>query len=293
MDITLDQARAFCAVVEHRSYVAAARSLHKSHSSLVYAIQCLEEQCGFQVLDRRQYRSTLTPKGKRAYEKCRALLGAEADLKNLCRDLEAGWEPSVRIVYDGVLPTEPFVHILKTLRDQNIPTRVQIYSDYLHGVEKSFEELNAQFMVAVVPPQDPANTYISRALKPMKSLLVAHKDHPLHARAEPWSIEELKTFTFLTVRGADQSLRLGTKELEDSSAFHLSDFSFKKDAILKRTGFGWLPEYMIRSELKAKTLRKIRWERSSEQNLHPQILYKKESVRGRASQMILENLLRS
>jgi DNA-binding transcriptional LysR family regulator len=292
MNINLDQARAFCSLIEAGSYQAAAKDLGKSHSAIVYSIGCFEEQSGLALLDRRHYRTSLTPQGQRVYQQCRQLLDAAVDLQRLCSDLSAGWEPTVRLVYDGVLSPEPFMQIFKYFKDEKIPTNLQIYSDYLSGVERSFETFDAQLMISILPPKK--SGFQAFQLPSIANSLVAHRDHELVSgkpgNGTSWTLDELRSFNFLTVRGADKNLNLGTKELEETSTFFLSDFSLKKTAILQAAGFGWLPHYLIQEELAAETLQPIHWERSSYQELHPSLYYRKKAVLGRAGKIILEKL---
>jgi DNA-binding transcriptional LysR family regulator len=290
VEISLDQVKTFCAFVENKGYLRAAEALNKSHSAVVYAINCLEEQCGFALLDRSGYRSRLTGNGQRVYEKCSHLMAAAGDLESLCRDLNDDWETTVKIVYDGVLSTDPFLQILKLFDEQKSPSRIQIFSDFLDGVEQTFEKVHGQIMVSVTPPLNVA--CVSYALSPAKSVLVAHADHPISQHKSSWRMDELMDFHFLTVRGADHNLQLGTKELEESTAFRLSDFSLKKEAIMKKMGFGWLPERMITRELKSRELRLVKWERSSTQHLHPHVYHRKNEPLGRAGQMVLRQLLK-
>jgi DNA-binding transcriptional LysR family regulator len=290
MDITLDQARAFCAFVDHHGYQAAGDALHKSHSAVVYSINCLEKQCGFDLLDRSSYRNSLTTNGQRIYEKCSQLLAVAGELQDLCRDLSGDFEATVKIVYDGVLPTDPFLSILKLVEGRKIPSRVQIFADFLDGVERTFVNKDANLMVSVVAPKE--TNFTSHALPAMRSVLVAHRDHPINLRKNAWKARELKDFHFLSVRGADHNLPLGTKEFEESTAVHLSDFSLKKEAILKKMGFGWLPERMILSELKSRKLKIIKWERSSVQHLHPFIYHRKDVPLGQTSRLILQELIK-
>lgn len=288
MNITLDQARCFCALIEAGGYQAAARQLHKSHSAIVYAVQGLEEQTDLQLLNRSGYRTVPTKSGDRVYQQCKELLSSALDLEKLCSHLKEGWEPSVKMVYDGVLPPKPFLNIFTHFKTEKIPTLLEIYSDYLQGVEKAFLELDAQFMISVLTPKQQNLHAIE--LKPLELLLVAHRDHALFQQKKEWTTHELKQFNFFTVRGADKSLNLGTKELEETSTFHLSDFSLKKSAILEGAGFGWLPKFSIQTEIKRGLLKPVRWEFSSRQELHPKLYYRKRAQLGRASEIILRML---
>ncbi len=289
MQISLDQARAFCAVVDQGGYTQAAEKLHKSHSSLIYLIKILEEQCGFSLFDRKKYRNQLTPAGKRVFNKCKEILGQVQELGQLCSELKSEWEPSVKIVFDGILPFYPFLEIYKKFKSEKIPTVVQTYTDYLQDVETSFYKLNADMMISVLPIESKELETVD--LPTIKNLLVAHKDHPIHKTKKKWTAQDLHEFDFLTVRGSGQKLGLNTSDFEESASFYLSDFSFKKEAILKKTGFGWLPEHMIQSELKSKTLRPVHWERKSVHEIQPIILVNKKSYGGKAVSLIVKQLM--
>ncbi len=288
MQISIDQAKAFCAVVEKGGYTQAAEFLHKSHSSIIYLIKILEEQCGFSLFDRKSYRNQLTPTGQRIFIKCTEILNKVHELDQLCNELKGDWEPSIKIVFDGILPFYPFLEIYKKFKKEKVPTIVQTYTDYLQDVETTFHKLNADIMISVLPVNSKEVETIY--LNSFKNILVAHKDHAIHKSSKKWSIKDLRDFDFLTVRGSGQILGLNTTDFEETASFYLSDFSFKKEAILKKTGFGWLPDHMIESELKSKILKPVHWERKSIHEIQPIICIKKKSSGGKAVQMVLTKL---
>jgi DNA-binding transcriptional LysR family regulator len=292
MQISLEQAKAFCSVVDFGGYTPAAEQLHKSHSALIYLVKTLESQCNFVLFDRQGYRNTLTPLGRQIYLKCTELLQKSNELHNLCLALQEGWEPSLKIVYDGILPFAPFLQIYKDFRSANIPTVVQTHSNYLDEVETSFYGLGADIMISILPGKK--NTLQSVFLKSFKSHLVAHKNHPIHKNSKKrWTLEELKSFYFLTIRGATYELGLNTREIEKTASFYLSDFSAKRSAILEEIGFGWLPEHLIVSELKNRTLIPIRWERESYHIVQPIMHISKTNSLGPAAQLAFEILDRA
>lgn len=289
MEITIDQARALCAVVELGGYSKAAEKLNKSHSALVYLLKNFEQQCGFALFDRKAYRNTLTTAGHRVYHASLDILNKVDDLERLCGNLNQGWEPSLRIVFDGILPFDPFLKIYRNFKNQQIPTVVQTYADYLQDVEKTYHKLNAEIMISVLPVEDRNLTAIP--LKSFKSYLVAHKNHPIHEhRSKKWTLQELQQYYFLTIRGSHQKFGLNTVEFEQSASFFLSDFSAKKAAIMKEVGFGWLPFHMIEAEIKNRTLMPVKWERKNTHEIQPVIYIKKQAVGGRSTDLIVDLL---
>ncbi len=288
MDISIDQARAFCQTVDLGGYTQAAQKLNKSHSSLIYLIKSLEQQCGFELFNRSEYRNKLTANGQRVYLKCQELLMKVDELEKLCFQFKEGWESTLKIVFDGLLPFDPFLDLYKKFKVEKIPTVIQTYTEFLEGVETSFDQLKADLMISILPID--SKNLKPVYLKPLKMYLVAHKEHEISKKNKKWRSNELSQFDFLTIRGSGPKLNLNTGEFEKSASFFFSDFTAKKMALIKKTGFGWLPEHLIQSELKSKTLVPIKWERESQHSVQP-ILYTSSSKGlGPATRMIINEL---
>lgn len=288
MQITLDQAKAFCYVVDYKGYSKAAEKLHKSHSSLIYLVESLEQQCGFALFDREQYRNKLSASGERVYNKCTEILKKVNELQELCSQLNNNWEPSLKIILDGILPFNDFFHLHQLFRDKKIPTIIQTYTDYLEGIEETFDKLDADIMISIIPinRRDLKATY----MKPFNSHLVAHKNHPIHQKNIKWTSEDLMNFDFLTIRQSGERLGLSTSELDKTASFFLSNFLVKKEAILNQAGFGWLPHHLIEKELQKKILLPVKWERESIQKVQPIIYFKNRKSSGPAVDLIVNKL---
>lgn len=289
MNITLEEARTLDAVVRFGSFAKAAQGLRKSHSAVIYSLRALESQTGLKLLDRSKYRTSLTPVGRRVWEQCKKLLASEQDFTHLCRELGSGWEPYLTIVVDGLIPFESILRALEVLKRQQIPTKVKVFEEFLEGVEDRFLRTDANLMISVIPPQKTALEPVR--LCPISSYLVAHADHPLAKSRKKATTAQLQAHSYLTVRGSDARLNLPTSVFEDASAYHLSNFQSKKAAILKGLGFGWLPEYMIDRELASKTLRPIRWEKSSVHTYFPHVYCHGVKGLGRAGTAFLDAFL--
>lgn len=290
LQFNLEQIKALVAIVDCGGYSKAAQNLNRSHSSLIYSIKGLEEQLKVEIFNREAYRNKLTPAGEKIYLKCRDLLKSAQELSQMGPQFQQEYESKLKIVVDGILPIEPFLKIYHQFQQKNIPTVVQIYTDYLIDVEASSQTLEADIMISVVPLQKYKSWSIDH-LPGFKSLLVAHKDHELHQSKKKWKLEELKKFHFLTIRNSGYQMGLNTQELEEQSSFFLSDFHFKKLAIVKKIGFGWLPEHLIENELSHGLLAPIRWERANQHKIQPYLYMRSNSLIHKAQDQIKEILL--
>ncbi len=289
MHVTLEQARALDAFSRAGSYAAAARELHKGHTAVVYALKQLEEQTGLELLDRSGYRTQLTAAGRRVLEHCRRLLDEERALEAALRELKSGWEPELRIVFDGLFPAEALLDAVSGLADQGAPTRVDVVSDFLSGVERTFETEGADLMIAVLPPTDEG--LVAVPLAPVEAALVAHRDHPLVQGRRGRTMHELSEHLLLTVRGSDPRLQLPTAALTPRRVVHLSDFHAKKAAILRGLGFGWLPTALVAGELEAGRVVRLRLRGvASTHTFRPRLLHRRGVPLGRAARAVVEAL---
>ena len=103
VDVTLEQLRALDALARTGTFAAAAAALGRGHTSVLYLIRTLEDALGFAVVDRSGYRTALSAHGRRVLAGARELLAAEADLTAMVRELRAGWEPTLTVVFDGIV----------------------------------------------------------------------------------------------------------------------------------------------------------------------------------------------
>jgi len=256
MHVTLEQARALDALAKTGTFVKAAALLKKRHTAVVYAVRTLEEQTSLVLLDRTGYRTKLTAEGAGVLEACRGLLDAEAALVRSCHELKTGWEPSLRIVFDGICAADPILQVVAALVREGAPTRVDVEVEFLTGVERAFVEQDADVMIGVLAPT--LRGLRSSELPPIRARLVAHRDHPLAKRCARPTPAELASHVLVTVRGSDPRLALPTAGLEQRTRVRLSDFSAKKAALMSGVGFGWMPEHLVRTELRRGLLREIR-----------------------------------
>lgn len=290
---TLEQARALDALARHGTFAKAASALRKRHTAVLYALRTLEEQTGLVLLDRSGYRTRLTAAGERVLVHARALLDAERQLDAACAEIRTGWEPELRLVFDGIFPVEPVLDVVGAIARAGASTRVDVTSEYLAGVERAFVEAEADMMIAVLPPAAPDLRVVR--LAPIRARLVAHKDHPLAALSRSGrelGEAELAAHVLLTVRGSDPRLQLSTRGLEPPIAVRLADFHAKKAGILARLGYGWMPEHLVAAELERGVLVPLRWRKENVHVFEPRLYVRAGRQHGRAVRLVVDALRR-
>src|SRR3954466_1573171 len=83
--VTLEQWQALVAVVDLGGYAKAAESLHKSQSSVTYAVQKLQSLLGVKAFEIRGRKAELTSAGKLLYRNARALLDEAGALEQAAK----------------------------------------------------------------------------------------------------------------------------------------------------------------------------------------------------------------
>lgn len=285
MSITLEQARVLDAVARLGTIQKAAAELGKAHSAVLYSLKALEEQTGLSLLDRSAYRNKITSHGELVLKFCRQLLGTSRELDTACAQLKGGWEPSLLLVYDGVVDFNRIADPLLQLGELEAPTEVRALSAHLNEVEALFAAENADIMVTILPLQ--RLQIPSLRLRPFRLLLVGHKAHPLARSAAKLPGAALSRHTFIQIRAPAGQLGLSTEALRFGSYFYVNDFATKKAAILKGLGFGWLPDYLVEKELKAGELRQLRTEIGNTHTVYPRLYHRAEEEAGKAARELI------
>ena len=286
MDITLEQAKAFDAIVNAGTVQKAAKQLNKGHSALMYLIKSLETQTRLNLFDRSGYRNQVSPEGEIVLKYCRQLLQTQNELDQMCNKLQSGWEPTLKLVYDGAINFDLIGDALLSLNKVQSPTDVKVTAAYLHEVEAKFEDDNADMMVTILPIHQEGISSIK--LQPLNLVLVGNKEHPL-VKNKNLKISELKRQTYIKIRGSTSQLGLSTDRMEFASSFLVNDFATKKQAICKGLGYGWLPEYLIKKELANKSLQKLNVEIENQHTFNPRLYHREEEFLGNTAKQLINH----
>jgi DNA-binding transcriptional LysR family regulator len=254
--ISLDQWRALVAVVDAGSYARAAEALHKSQSSVTYAIQQIESQLGLKAFGIEGRKAVLTPTGQMLLRRARYLLDEAAGLEQSAQRLSAGWEAELRIAVEVLFPTWLLFSCLDRFGQESPATRIEMIESVLGHRSDALAPGpglgRADLAIfGVVPPG-----FIGEPLLRMRFLLVAHPDHPLHKLGHKPALRDLRPYRHLVVRESSPE-RASAPSMETAQRWTVSHLASSIEAVRSGYGFAWLPEEKIRDELSAGTLKPL------------------------------------
>src|ERR1041385_1519073 len=125
--ITLDQWAALAAVVDAGGYAKAAEHLHKSQSSVTYAVQQLESLLGVKAFEIKGRKAVLTASGQLLYRRARILLDEPLSLETAAKSASAGWEPEIRIAAEMIFPAWLLLMCFDKLNQESRHTRIESF----------------------------------------------------------------------------------------------------------------------------------------------------------------------
>jgi len=244
--VSLDQWRAFIAVVEAGGYAQAADRVHKTQSSVSYAVQKIEQLLDVKLFDKQGRKAVITPAGEMLYRRCKNLVERADALERGAAELGEGWDPELRLAVDIVYPTWVLLKSLEKFGAERPETRIQLFETVLGGTDEALYERAADLVVSTSIPQGFSGDPLMR----IRFIAAAHPDHELHRLDRTLTLEDLSQNRHLVIRdsailhtrdsggwfGADQRWTVSHKATQIAAA-------------CMGLGFAWFPEYAIRREL--------------------------------------------
>lgn len=250
--ITLEQWRTLVSVVEAGGYAQAAEQLHKSQSTLTYAVQKLERLLGVKVFEILGRKAVLTSAGQVLYRRGKMLMEEAVRLERGAASLAAGWEPELRLAVDTIFPTWLLLECFARFAEDHPETRIELIESVLGGTDEALLEGRADLAVgSSVPPG-----FIGDAVMQVRFVAAAHPDHPLHRLGRPLTLDDLRQHRHLVIRDTGKE-RTRTPGWLNERRWTVSHKATSIRAACMGLGYAWYPEDIIRQELECGKLKPL------------------------------------
>jgi DNA-binding transcriptional LysR family regulator len=252
MKVSLDQWATLVSVVESGGYGKAAERLHKSQSTLTYAIQKLEEMVGVKAFEIRGRKAALTPAGEVLYRRGKSLVEEAARLERAAGELAQGWEPEIRLAVEIIFPTWLLLRCLERFASERPETRIELLETVLGGNEEALVQGKVHFVIGPVVPAG----FIGDVLMPVRFLCMAAPDHPLHRLGRPATLDDLRQHRHLAIRDSGEQ-RTARGAWLNENRWTVSGKATSVRAAVMGLGYAWYPEDSVREELERGTLKPL------------------------------------
>lgn len=244
--ITLEQWRAFVAVVAAGGYSRAAETVHKSQSSVTYSVQKIERLLEVSLFEKQGRKAVLTPAGELLCQQARNLLERADAVERDAAALGADWDPELRLAVDLVYPTWVLLHSLERFAAERPRTRIQLFETVLGGTDEALFERAVDLAIGTHVPQG----FTGDPLMRVRFVAAAHPGHPLHRLGRSLTLDDLREHRHLLVRDtALQHTRDSGGWSGAEQRWTVSNKATQIAAACMGLGFAWFPEDAIRKEL--------------------------------------------
>lgn len=257
IDMTLEQIRTLCMIVEEGGFRLASERLNKSQSSLSYAIGQLEEEFGLQLFSREGYRPELTHAGRALYERAKGLLQNVAEFEELGHHLSEGVEAEVSVALSALTPLPPLIQVFRSFSDKFPFTRLKISIEIFGALEKV---KSGQANLAVTEGRDvDPSLFEADPLFAIDLIPVVAPHHALGRIRKQISQSQLMNYPHLILRSTGSQVgRNSAAIMEGAFTWSLPDFQTKLTLLRGGLGWGHMPRHLVEEDLKAKTLVQLR-----------------------------------
>jgi DNA-binding transcriptional LysR family regulator len=287
--VTLDQLRAFVAVVEEGSFSAAARKLRRVQSAISTSMANLEDQLGVPLWNRSTKIAQLTEQGRAVLAAVRRVLAEVDGLRRLTAGMVLGLEASVSLCVDAFFPLQALIDLCAGFAVAFPAVDLRVDTQVLSAVSERV--LRGDASLGVVSPAGLLQGLEAQALSPIRMIPVVSPEHPL-ARIEGRIAARHfadATQIVLSERGEGS---VSDQAVLSLRTWRVGDLYTKHE--LLRAGLGWgnLPEHLVRADLKAQRLVAIQPESWGEQEhtLFLSAVHRPDAVFGPAHRWVLEQL---
>ncbi len=287
---TLEQWITLQEVDKSGSIQAAAVSLNKSHTTLIYSIKKLEAQLDTKLLEISGRRAILTKHAKSLLRRAESMIEQARDLEEMSQQLSVGVESEITVAMDHLCDPTLLYKPMKEFLKANTTTSIQVVETSLSKTSEMVINEEADIAIITLPVTNyPAQVFSLTAMIPVVSIA-----HPL-AEQDNIRTQDLAVHSQIVIR--DLGNVTSTVEgknvgwLKANQRITVDNFDHAVRATEQGLGFCRLPEHIIRQRNDEK-LKIIKIEQSEKYQVPLHITLPKRSKTGLAAKTFYEILLR-
>jgi DNA-binding transcriptional LysR family regulator len=254
--ISLEQWRALQAVVEAGGYAQAAERLHKTQSTLTYAVQKIERLLDLKVFEISGRKAVLTEAGQVLYRRARTLLEEAAMLERGAAAMSKDWQPEIGIAVEILFPTWLLLECLGEFARERPETRVEVYETVMSD---TLALLKDGVVDIAIGSEEVGMTGVP--LMRLEFMAVAHPAHPLHKLRRKVTARDLRRHRRILIRESGPQRKTEVAGVELRWTF--SNKASQIRALTQGHGYAWVPIDTVKGELAAGDLKVLPMEQGS------------------------------
>jgi DNA-binding transcriptional LysR family regulator len=253
--VTLDQLRAFVAVVEQGSFSAAARRLKRVQSAISASMANLEAHLGLALWDRSSKVAKLTDQGQAVLIAARRVLAEVDALKRVTASMVQGLETSVSLCVDALFPLEALVDLCGKFASEFPTVDLRVDTQLMSAV--SARVLSGGATLGVVSAPGLAPSLERKRVATVRMVPVVGPRHPLATVVGSIPRERLATAVQIVLSERNE-VGIADQGVLSPRTWRVADLHTKHAMLRSSLGWGNLPAHMCADDIRTKRLFAIR-----------------------------------
>jgi len=250
---TLEQWLTLYEIDRAGSIQAAATSLNKSHTTLIYAVKKLEAQLDVSLVQIKGRRAVLSDDGKALLRRADSMLEQARELEEISAQLAKGIESEITIAIDHLCDRSWLYQPMADFLRENSSTSIQVVETSLSKTTQMVTDELADISIVTLP----VTNYPCEAFGIVTMLPVVAKNHQLAAK-QPLCSADFTTSCQIVIRDLGGTLMPSVKQkakqdvgwLKSRQRITVDNFDHAWQAVKQGAGFCRLPEHLLNSRSK-------------------------------------------
>jgi DNA-binding transcriptional LysR family regulator len=245
MNTTLDAWEILQTVVELGGFAPAAQKLHRSQSTISYAIARLQDQLGVQLFEPHGRKAQLTEAGRVLLAYAEPHLAGFHHIEQRARQMASGGPSEIRLSVDSLFPDVRLFDAMAAFSRTFPLVRPMLYQGVLISADTEFTVRESQLCVTGLISRETA----SRPILVVRLVAVARHDHELFMKARTLTSADLIDHMMVAIESSASGALKQQPRLPAQRALPVSTIETAISAVRSGICFGWLPKYRIQPEI--------------------------------------------
>jgi len=245
MNTTLDEWEILHAVVHLGGFASAAEHLHRSQSTISYAVGRLQERLGIKLLELKGRKAQLTEVGRVLLADVEAHLAGFRQLEERARSLASGGESEIRLSVDSIFPNDRLFAVLSEFTRRFPYVRPKLRQETFLAPDAEFSAQGTHLCVSALMSRE----YFVKPILDIRMLPVARRNHPLHSLKRKLSRIDITQHMVVIIEGTASGEPKRQPRSSAQRFLSVTTIEAAIDAVRSGLCFGWLPLYRIQPYL--------------------------------------------
>ncbi|HET8705758.1 MAG TPA: LysR family transcriptional regulator [Pseudomonadales bacterium] len=272
-------------IIEAGSFAGAADRLHRSQSSVSYAVHQLQQQLGVALFETVGRRALLTSVGQALFKRADEVLKQVGLLEECSVALQKGYEAELKLVMDAAFPMSVLLNALAASADTLKYTRIQLHEEILSGAEEALTEQSADISIAAHLPQG----MLADPILSTDFIAVIAPSHPL-AKEHGLGNSELRQHRQVVIRDSGRKNPRDVGWLGADQRWTVSSLQTAQEVVESGLAFAWLPLHQVKQALLGGSLQPLPLASGQRRTISFYLVTKEQERLGKGAQLLCQAL---